>query len=117
MNDKTTVLVSGYAQAPKGTGMSEVMKWMGVVLEIDCRTNQIVQADGTFITELARDFFRRHVVGFTMTDGLDKLVKIVDTHMQTPSKNALIVAVQAAFQRYVEVRQSGQCAAIFENKP
>jgi hypothetical protein len=106
--ERKTVLVSGYAQAPKGTGMSEIMKWVGVVFEIDCRTHVIVSADGTFITELARDFFRRRVVGFNLTQGLDQLVKIIDWHFQTPSKSALIVAVQAAFQRYIEFRQSGK---------
>lgn len=108
MEEKSTVLVSGYAQAPKGTGMSEMMTWIGVVLEIDRHTHEIVGADGTFLTELARSFFRRKVLGYKLTDGLDGLVRIIDNNMQTPSKNALIVAVQAAFQRYVEFRQSGK---------
>lgn len=108
MDDKPTVLVSGYAQAPKGTGMSEMMTWIGVVLEIDRNSHTIVGADGTFLTELARSFFRRKVMGYRLTDGLDGLVRIIDLTIHTPSKNALIVATQAAFQRYVEFRQSGK---------
>lgn len=108
MEDRPTILVSGYAQAPKGTGMSEMMKWVGVVLEIDRTTHAIVGADGTFLTDLARDFFRRKVLGYRLIDGLDGLVQIIDVSMETPSKAALIVAIQAAFQRYVEFRQSGK---------
>lgn len=107
MSDKT-VLVSGYAQAPKGTGMSELMNWVGVVLEIDCKTHQIVAADGTFVTELAHDFFRRHVIGYRLIDGIEGLQSIIDLHYSTPSKSALGVALQAAFQRYVEFRQAGK---------
>lgn len=105
---ENTVLVSGYAQAPRGTGMSEMMTWIGVILEVDCRTHEIVSADGTFVTELARDFFRRQVIGYRLTDGLDGLVDRIKKHYNTPSKSALVVALQAAFQRYVEFRQAGQ---------
>ena len=107
MSDKT-VLVSGYAQAPRGTGMAEMMTWIGVILEIDCQTHEIVKADGTFVTELARDFFKRHMVGYRMTDGLEGLLDKIKKHYNTPSKSALQVALQAAFQRYVEFRQAGQ---------
>ena len=105
-SNRNTVLVSGYAQAPKGTGMSEVMTWIGVILEVDCTTHQVVRADGTFITELARTFFRELVTGYRLTDGFDGFAKLIDKRMHTPSKAALIVASQAAFQRYVEFRQN-----------
>ncbi|WP_422367387.1 DUF3870 domain-containing protein [Pelagibius sp.] len=103
-----TILVSGYAQAPKGTGLSEMLTWIGVVLEVDCFTHEIVDADGTFITELARNFFKRRVVGYRLTDGLEGLQNAIELHYNTPSKNALQVALQAAFQRYAEFRQSGK---------
>lgn len=103
-----SVLVSGYAQAPRGTGMSESLTWIGVVLEIDCATHRIVAAEGTFITALARDFFSRHVAGYCLIDGLAGLLEIIDRHYNTPSQQALKVALQSAFQRYVEFRQAGK---------
>lgn len=106
MQEKKTVLVSGYAQAPRGTGMSEMMTWVGVVLEIDTVTHRILRADGTFVTELARSFFRETVLGYCLIDGFEGLAQRVDTQFQTPTKPALIVACQAAFQRYVDFRQS-----------
>ncbi|MBN9241284.1 MAG: DUF3870 domain-containing protein [Mesorhizobium sp.] len=108
MNENRTVLVSGYAQAPRGTGMSQTLTWLGVVLEIDLKTHAIVAADATFVTELARDFFRRTVTGYCLTDGLEGLLALIDNHLHTPSKNSLQTATQAAFQRYVEARQAGK---------
>jgi hypothetical protein len=101
-----TVLVSGYAQAPRGTGMSEMMTWVGVVLEIDVTTHRILRADGTFLTELARTYFRETVLDYRLTDGFDGLAARLAERFQTPTKPALIVACQAAYQRYVEFRQS-----------
>lgn len=108
MSDNRTVLVSGYAQAPRGTGMSETLTWIGVLLEIDLKTHVIVAADATFVTELARDFFRRTVTGYCLTDGLEGLFALIDNRIHTPSKNSLQTALQAAFQRYVEARQAGK---------
>lgn len=108
MSENRTVLVSGYAQAPRGTGMSETMTWIGVVLEVDLKTHTIIAADATFVTELARDFFRRTVTGYCLTDGLDGLMSRIDNRIHTPSKNSLQTALQAAFQRYVEARQAGK---------
>lgn len=108
MSESKTVLVSGYAQAPRGTGMSETMTWIGVVLEVDLTTHTIIAADATFVTELARDFFRRTVTGYRLTDGLEGLVGRIDNRIHTPSKNSLQTALQAAFQRYVEARQAGK---------
>lgn len=101
-----TVLVSGYAQAPKGTGMSEQMTWVGVVLEINCKTHRVLRADGTFITDLAGNFFSEKVLGYNLLEGFDGLANILEMHMHTPSKSALIMACQAAFQRYTEFRQT-----------
>jgi len=109
MDANRTILVSGYAQAPRGTGMSETMTWIGVVLEIDLRTHTIVAADATFVTELARDFFRRTVTGYPLAEGLEGLIATIDNRIHTPSKNSLQTALQAAFQRYVEARQAGKC--------
>lgn len=108
MSENRTVLVSGYAQAPRGTGMSETMTWIGVVLEIDLHTHEIVAADATFVTDLARDFFRRTVLGYRLTDGLEGLTAMIENRIHTPSKNSLQTALQAAFQRYVEARQAGK---------
>lgn len=108
MGENRTILVSGYAQAPHGTGMSQTMTWIGVVLEIDLRTHAIVAADATFVTELARDFFRRTVTGYSLVDGVEGLLARIGNRIHTPSKNSLQAALQAAFQRYVEARQAGK---------
>ncbi len=102
MQAMKTILVTGYAQAPKGTAMHERYKVAGVVLEVDTTTGAIVAADATLITELARDFFRRCVVGYDLRWGADGLVQRITTHFASPSREALAVACRAAVQRFAE---------------
>jgi hypothetical protein len=101
-----TVLVSGYSAAPKGTSMFEEFKHAGVVLEIDVDTHRIVAVDATFVTELARSFFARLVIGYDVTQGAGQLERNIAARLHTPSRDALIVALRAAIQRYIQIRSS-----------
>lgn len=101
----TTVLVTAYAKAPQGSAMYELYKHSGIVLEIDPQTNQIVDAEFTFITELAQDFFRRLLIGYDLSNGIEDLVERIESHYFAPSTNSVIVALKSAYKRYSE-RQS-----------
>jgi hypothetical protein len=100
-----TVLVTGYAKAPQGSAMYEIYKTSGIVLEIDIETNVIVNAEFTFVTDLARDFLSRVLVHYDLTNGLDDLIKRIETHYYTPSTNSVIVALKAAYTRYIEKKK------------
>lgn len=105
MSSEQTILVSGYAQAPKGTPMYEVHKWAGVVLEIDVSSNRIVAAECLLLTSLARDFCARLLVGYDLSAGLDPLIELMTARLQTPSRDSIVVAVRTAVQRYMEFRR------------
>lgn len=97
-----TVLVTGYAQAPQGSSMYELYKYAGIVLEVDSRNDVIVNAEFTFVTDLAKDFFRRLLIGYDMNRGSDELIAYIKESYFAPSINSISVAVKAAFRRYEE---------------
>ena len=97
-----TVLVTAYAKAPQGSAMYEVYKHAGIVLEINSSNHQIVNAEFTFITELAKDFFKRMIIGFDMSDDIQELVKHIEDHYFAPSSISVTVALKAAHKRYHE---------------
>ncbi|WP_027725404.1 DUF3870 domain-containing protein [Tuberibacillus calidus] len=97
-----TVIVTGYAKAPQGTAMFEVYKHSGIVLEINYRTNVIVDAEFTLITGLAQRYFRKLLIGYDLTNGLDDLIRRIETHYFAPSTNSIIIALKTAYQRYNE---------------
>lgn len=97
-----TVLVTGYAKAPQGTVMYEVSKHAGIALEINLETNVIINAEFTFITDLAKDYFRRLLVGYDLSSGIDELIKEIEGNYFAPSINSIVVALKAAYRRYEE---------------
>lgn len=97
-----TVLTSGYAQAPRGTCLSERFGTAGVVLEIDPTTHTIVDAEFMLTTDLARRFCRERVVGYCLAQGIDPLVREMARSLVIPSQQAFIMAMRSAVQRYWE---------------
>lgn len=96
----STVFISSYAKAPLNTAMSEDHKYIGIMLEISKVDHIIVNADATFITELARDYFKRLVVGIDITDNLSPLIKEIEENFLIASNSSLVVALKSAQQKY-----------------
>lgn len=97
-----TVLVTAYAKAPQGSAMYEMYKYAGIVLEVDFSNHQIVEAEFTFVTGLAQNFFRRMIIGYDLSRGVDELVERIEKHYFAPSTHSVIVALKAAHKRYFE---------------
>jgi hypothetical protein len=102
MQKLTTILVTAYAKAPHGTSMYEVYKHAGIVLEIDRQTHKIIDAEFTFITELAQDFFKRMLINFDFTSDINILIGRIEEHYLAPSSGSVIVALKSAQKRYLE---------------
>ncbi|WP_126425219.1 DUF3870 domain-containing protein [Brevibacillus marinus] len=100
MERLNTALVTGYAKAPQGTSMYEIYKHAGIVLEVDLKTHKIVGAEFTFVAELSKAFFRRLLIGYDLSQGIEPLIDRIRKHYFAPSQQAVIVALQSAVQRY-----------------
>lgn len=98
-----TVLVTGYAPAPRGTSMQEIYKHAGAVLEIELGSHVIVNAEFTMVTELARDFFVRLLQGYDLHHGVDPLVDRIRNRYWAPSTEAVVACVKIAVQRYFDI--------------
>lgn len=95
-----TILVTGYAPAPKGSSMYEAYKTAGVVLEINPDTNILIRAEFIFVTELAKDYVARLTNGFDLSQGIEPLVERIQIHYFTPSTDSVVMALRVAYQRY-----------------
>ena len=98
-----TVFISGYSQAPKGTKLSEHGQIVGVMLEVSRESHVIVNAECTFVTDLAKDYFRHLIVGFNLMDDIDEIIESVNHNFYIPTSNALGVALTVAHQRYADI--------------
>lgn len=100
--EETTILLTGYAPAPKGTVMQEKQRLFGVVLEVDLRTHRIINADVPGVTDLSRDFFKRVAIGYDMSKGVGRLCDKVRARYWTSSTDSLVACLRLISQRYEE---------------
>ncbi|WP_335441790.1 DUF3870 domain-containing protein [Neobacillus drentensis] len=100
MQTLDTVIVTGYAKAPQGTSMYEMFKHAGIVLEVDPKEHKIVGAEFTFVTELTKKHFQKLLIGYCLESGIEYLIEQIQKFYFAPSQQAIIVALQAAVQRY-----------------
>lgn len=104
----STVLITAYAKAPQNTSMYENYKYVGIVLEIHKESHIIINAEFTFVTNLAQDFFKRMIVGYDFSKDISPLIEEIANDYLAPSQQAVIVALKVAHQRYkdrLEVRK------------
>ena len=95
-----SVLISAYAKTPQNTIMYEWNKSIGIVLEIDKETNTVIDAEAMFITDVAKNFFKRLVIGVDFGGDITELLQAVESHYLTISQTALNVALKSAHQKY-----------------
>lgn len=100
MQTLDSVIVTGYAKAPQGTSMYEMFKHAGIVLEVDQKEHKIVGAEFTFVTDLTKKHFQKLLLGYCLEGGVEPLVEKIQKFYFAPSQQAIIVALQAAVQRY-----------------
>lgn len=115
--NKNVVLVTGYAKAPEGTSMHQVFRHAGVVLAINPENDTIEDAECTFVTDLAKEFFRDLLVGYDLNQGLGPIQKDMEERYLAPSQQAVMMAVRTAVQRYTEKKQKKSPAGRVSGEP
>ncbi|WP_132010729.1 DUF3870 domain-containing protein [Mesobacillus foraminis] len=104
MKTEETILVTGFAQGPKGTTVYETYKTIGVVLVINTRTGVIEDAQFTVLTDLMDTYISSLIKGYDTTQGINPLLEKVKKHCLVPSQGAVVQAIRSAWDRYQESR-------------
>ncbi|VBB05999.1 Hypothetical protein LUCI_1210 [Lucifera butyrica] len=94
------VLFSGYAKLPTGITASEMYKVIGLVVLIDVDSGEIVEADCTLATRVARDHVSTALVGNSIKNGPDYLIHLIDRIYQGSAKKAVITAIRIIYDKY-----------------
>lgn len=95
-----TAFITAYAKAPQNTPMYENNKQIGLMLEVNKQTHIVVNVDSTFMTDLAKDYLKRMIVGTDFSRDISALIEDVEINCIIPSQQALTVALKVAHQKY-----------------
>lgn len=94
------VLFSGYAKLPTGITASEMYKVIGLVVIIEVETGEILEADCTLATQVARKCVSQALVGQTLKNGPDQALRYIDQIYQGSAKKAIITAIRIIYDKY-----------------
>lgn len=94
------VLFSGYAKLPTGITASEMYKVIGLVVIIEVDTGEILEADCTLATQVARKCVAEVLVGQTLKNGPDQALRLIDQVYQGSAKKAIITALRIIYDKY-----------------
>lgn len=100
ISHRELVFFSGYAKLPAGITATEVYRVIGVVVVVDMETDTIMETDCTLATETGRNFVRNIITDFCMADGIDPLLRIIDSRYQGSAKRAIITALRIIYDKY-----------------
>lgn len=102
MYKNNTLMVTGFAQLPKGTTLFEHNKIIAVVLIINYEDEVIEDAEFTFVTDLTSYYLSSLIKGISISNGMELVYEKVKRHCQIPSQGAVIQALRSAWDRYQE---------------
>ncbi len=100
-----TVLFTGYARLPSGITASRVSDVVGVAVEVEPGTALIIDAECTLATHLARDFFRRLVIGHRLDADFPKMIRTIERRYHGSAQKALITALKTVLEKYQSRRE------------
>ncbi|ADL08568.1 DUF3870 domain-containing protein [Thermosediminibacter oceani] len=95
------IIVTGYAKLPGETTAQRLYTVVGVTLLVDTKTSNIMDADITLATNVARDFFKRAVVGGNM-ENFDSILKVFENQYWGTAKKSIITALKICLMKYKE---------------
>ena len=99
---KDTILITGFAQLPRGTTLYEHYKTIGVVMVVNHKTKIIEDVEFTFIADLTNYYLSSLIKGYDLNNGIEPLTKKIRSHCLIPSQGAVIQSIKSAWDRYQE---------------
>lgn len=94
------VLFSGYAKLPIGITASEMYKVIGIILVIRVETGEILAADLTLATDVARKWVSSALIGQSLKNGPEGVLRIIDKVYQGSAKKAIMTALRIIYDKY-----------------
>jgi len=98
------IFISGYAKLPKGITASELYGVIVVGLLINRNTGEILDAEASLVTDVARTFFKNHLIGENINN-IDFIEKTFRDCYFGSARKAIISALRTCYEKYSQVSE------------
>lgn len=100
--DVNNLLLTGYAKVPEGITLSELYSVLVLALEIDFATGEILDADCSLMTEVAKNMVKKILIGENLGD-----IKHIEDRFRLmyhgTVRKALVSACRSCYAKYLKI--------------
>lgn len=101
MGNENIVLFSGYAKMTDDTVISEGYKVMALVVLLDIRNGEIVEAECALPARLAERFVASMMIGRKLHTDYKVLVACINNTYQGSARTAILIAFRIIYAKYL----------------
>ena len=102
--NNNTMFFAGKARPAEGVTAEKLYGMVTVGLEIDMDTGEILDADCTLSTEVAKRFFNQIIIGYNLSQGMDPLLERIKARYHGDVGKALGAALKAIYRDYASFK-------------
>ncbi|MCT4604610.1 MAG: DUF3870 domain-containing protein [Marinisporobacter sp.] len=96
------VFISGYAKLPKGITATELYSVISVGLLVNRYTGEILDAEASLVTTVAKNFFKNNLVGENINH-VDEIEKIFKESYYGSARKAIISALRTCHEKFRQI--------------
>jgi hypothetical protein len=100
MNFNDSIICTGYSRLPDGMAAKNLYGVMGVGFEIDPKTDCIMNASCTFVTNMCTDFIKSILNGHDLKGGIEEPIERFEKRYFGLGKKAITSAMRDAYNQY-----------------
>lgn len=97
------VFVTGYAKLPQGITAKELYSIIAVGLLLDEDSGEIIDADCSLVTSVARNFVKKLLVGRNIED-LEEIEELFNQKYHGSARKALISAIRTCNEKFKQLK-------------
>ncbi|MEX1031151.1 MAG: DUF3870 domain-containing protein [Paenibacillaceae bacterium] len=104
MISNKTYFVAGHSRLPQGMAAQSIFDTLTITAEIDTKYGVILEASCTLATEHGRNFVAGLLKGFSLRDGTEEPLRLLQTYYRGKASNALTAALKDLYLQYEQIK-------------
>lgn len=96
-----TVFFTGYAKLPTAITAEKLYKVIAIGVEVDSETGIVVECDCTLATEVARNFYKKLVLGYNLNEGIEGLLLRFESRYYGSARKAIITGLKIMYEKWL----------------
>jgi hypothetical protein len=96
-----TLFFTGYAKLPSSITAEKLYEVIAVGVEVNPCDGTIIDADCTLATNVGKNFFRKLVIGYRLTDGIENLVERFEKRYYGSARKAIVTGLKIMYEKWL----------------